>query len=98
MRRRLLFFPSDEDWDEIASALNVLNHHHADNRTDYIQKIRQNKLALRVKLNDLKNNMDISRIPQPTEKDLERLERYKAEYAELMEHFITIISLKHDDR
>ena len=86
-----IFFPSDEDWDEIASALNVLNHHHADNRTDYIQKIRQNKLALRVKLNDLKNNMDISRIPQPTEKDLERLERYKAEYAELMEYFKELV-------
>lgn len=82
-----ILFPSDEDWKEIKAALHTLNHHNADNRTTYIQKIKQNKLALKVKLNDLRNNMDISRIPRPTNKDLERLERYKAEYAELMERF-----------
>lgn len=82
-----ILFPSDEDWKEIKAALHTLNHHNADNRTAYIQKIKQNKLALKVKLNDLRNNMDLSRIPRPTNKDLERLERYKAEYAELMERF-----------
>jgi len=87
-----IFFPSDEDWDEIASALHTLNHHNADNRTDYIQKIKQNKLALRVKLNDLRSNMDISRIPQPTDKDLERFERYKAEYAELLERLDELVN------
>ena len=82
-----ILYPSDEDWMEIKAALHTLNHHNADNRTAYIQKIKQNKLALRVKLNDLRNNMDINRILHPTDKDLERLERYKAEYAELMERF-----------
>lgn len=82
-----IFFPSEEDWNEVKAALHALNHHNADNRTAYIQGIKQNKLALRVKLNDLRSNMDLSRIPQPTAKDLQRLERYKAEYAELMECF-----------
>lgn len=31
-------------------------------------------------LNDLRNNMDIARIPKPSEKDYARLERYKKEY------------------
>ncbi len=77
------FAPSDEEWNEVKTALHVLNHHHADNRIDYIQRIKQHKLALRVKLNDLRNNMDISRIPHPSEKDYHRLERYKSEYADL---------------
>ncbi len=82
-----VYFPSDEDWNEVMAALHTLNHHHTDNRAAYIEQIKQNNLALRVKLNDLRSNMDISRIPQPTDKDLQRLERYKAEYAELMDAF-----------
>jgi hypothetical protein len=31
--------------------------------------------------------MDISRIAEPTEKDMERLERYKLEYKRLMDSF-----------
>lgn len=37
-------------------------------------------MARRVKMNDLKHNMDIHRLPAPTEKDYLRLERYKREY------------------
>ena len=79
-----IFFPSDEDWKEMGEALMVLNHHTAANREEYIQRFRRNQLALRVKLNDMKNNMDISRIPSPTPKDYERLERYKEEYKTLL--------------
>lgn len=91
-----IYFPSDEDWNGIKTALHVLNHHNADNRTAYIQKIKQNKLALRVKLNDLRNNMDIGRIPQPTKKDLERLEKYKAEYDELTERFFELVNKENE--
>ena len=44
-------------------------------------------LALKVKLNDLRSNMDVRRIAEPTEKDMERLERYKKEYERLMNAF-----------
>lgn len=37
-------------------------------------------MARRVKMNDLKHNMDINRLPAPTETDYLRLERYKREY------------------
>lgn len=79
--------PSEEEWDEIATALQLLNHDTAPNREEYLSRICTNKLALKVKLNDLRSNMDIRRIPEPTEKDLERLERYKAEYERLMNAF-----------
>lgn len=77
--------PTEEEWKEIATALLLLNHHTAQNREEYLSRICTNKLALKVKLNDLRNNMDISRIPEPKEKDMERLERYKREYECLMD-------------
>lgn len=75
---------TDEERKEIATALNLLNHHTASSRKEYIKRLSENRLALRVKLNDLENNMDISRIPHPTEKDFERINRYKTEYDFLM--------------
>ena len=76
---------TDDEWNEIATALNLLNHHLSPTREEYIAKIKTNRLAVRVKMHDLENNMDISRIPNPTEKDFARLERYKKEYQELAE-------------
>lgn len=74
-----------EERDEIKTALTLLNHHIAPSREEYISRISSNFLALKVKLNDLRNNMDITRIPEPTEKDYARIERYKKEYDILME-------------
>lgn len=50
-----------------------------------------------MKLNDLRNNLDISRIPQPTSKDLERIERYKAEYGELLNTFYELINKEQEE-
>lgn len=54
-------------------------------------------LPLRVKLNDLRNNLDISRIPQPTTKDLERNERYKVEYGELLNAFYELVNKEQEE-
>lgn len=79
--------PIAEEWNEIAEALRLLNHHTASTREQYIERIGANILALKVKLNDLRSNMDISRIPHPTENDHEKWNRYKQEYEQLMEKF-----------
>ena len=76
---------TDTEREELKNALNLLNHHTATSREEYIARISENRLALKVKINDLKNNMDLSRIPQPTEKDLARIERYKVEYEKLLD-------------
>ena len=76
---------TDEEWAEIKTALTLLNHHTEPSREEYIRRISSNILALKVKLNDLSNNMDITRIPEPTEKDYARIERYKKEYDILIE-------------
>jgi len=75
----------DDEWEMIEKALVALNHHRYPSREEYIENIKKNKLALKVKLNDLKSNMDLSRISSPTEKDLKRRERYGKEYETLLE-------------
>ena len=71
----------------LATALHLLNHHNAPDRESYIRGIAQNELATAIKLHDLSHNMDLSRLPNPTPKDLNRLERYKSEYAYLQDNF-----------
>lgn len=69
--------PRKDDWFELAEALTALNHHLYPSREIYINHIKTNPLATQVKLNDLANNMDLSRIAHPTEEDMERTLRYK---------------------
>lgn len=47
----------------------------------YLRRIRMDSAARAVKIADLKHNMDLSRIPAPTEKDFARLEKYKKSLA-----------------
>ena len=82
---KAIFFPSEDDWKEIADALRVLNHHTAPDREEYIKRFGTNILALHVKLEDMRNNMDISRISNPTAKDHAPLERYKSGYEILIQ-------------
>lgn len=69
---------------ELATALNLLNHHNALDRFTYIEGIASSPLATRVKLNDLRHNMEISRIMDHREADYQRLERYRKEYEYLL--------------
>ena len=63
--------------EEIVEALLSLTHREGEDYMEYVERICQNPLAVRVKYADLQDNMDLSRIPQPTERDLARLEKYK---------------------
>lgn len=50
----------------------------------FIDRILTNKTAIAVKLNDLRDNMDITRLPQITEQDRKRLNKYLKAYRRLM--------------
>lgn len=49
----------------------------------FIARIKTNPLAVKVKLNDLKDNMDITRLNKVTQKDLARLSKYIRAYRQL---------------
>lgn len=58
-------------------ALLLLTHDKDTPYMTYIEAIKKNKIASRVKLADLDQNMNLKRLKIVTEKDLERLEKYK---------------------
>lgn len=62
---------------EIIEALRLLTHNKDEDYLDYIKRIKENPLARKVKIADLKHNSDLSRLNDVTEKDLERLKKYK---------------------
>ena len=51
----------------------------------FIARVKTNPLAVKVKLNDLKDNMDITRLEEVTGKDLARLNKYIRAYRQLKE-------------
>lgn len=49
----------------------------------FINRVKINPLAVKVKLNDLNDNLDIKRMPEILESDLKRLNKYLKAYIEL---------------
>lgn len=65
---------------KILEALDSITRKSNESYKDFILRVKINPIALRVKLADLKDNMNISRINNPTEKDFLRIEKYKKAY------------------
>lgn len=71
--------------DKIVNAVVTLTKEKYEKYEDYLKRVKKNKLARAVKLSDLTNNMDLSRLKQITEVDKKRLEKYKKAYKYLKE-------------
>ncbi len=65
-------FPED-----IVDAVFAMTKQKGESYEGYLTRVKENELARHVKIADLEHNMDISRIPNPTDKDLKRVEKYK---------------------
>lgn len=68
----------------VADAVNFLTHKEGEEYDDYIDRVSQNKLAIDVKLSDIKNNMDFSRLKTVTDKDIKRRNKYTRAAAKLI--------------
>lgn len=62
---------------QVVEAVRLLTRDKATDYMDYIRRLAQNELAVRVKLADLAHNMDMSRLSVIKEKDRKRVEKYK---------------------
>lgn len=62
--------------EEVVAAVVCLTKTEGEEYTDYVERICKDKLAARVKLADLMDNMDLNRLPGLTPKDFQRLEKY----------------------
>lgn len=63
--------------EHILKAVKLLTHKKNEPYFDYIMKIKDNPLARKVKIADLKHNMDLTRIANPSDNDFKRVEKYK---------------------
>ena len=61
----------------IVSSVRILTKTKDTSYDKYLKQVKKDSNAWHVKMADLKHNMDISRIPHPTKKDFERVEKYK---------------------
>ena len=62
--------------EEVIGALKLLTHDLDVPYMDYVRKIKENPVAAKVKLADLKHNSDLTRLDKITEIDLERNKKY----------------------
>lgn len=69
--------------DSVASSVNRLTKKEGQGYDAYISNINNDPIARAVKLADLRDNMDITRLEQITEKDIERLKKYHKAYVYL---------------
>lgn len=67
----------------ILAAVNTLTRRPEESYEEYIERVSQNPLATVVKLADLTENMNLLRIPSPTPKDDQRIQRYQKAYQRL---------------
>lgn len=66
---------------QIVDAIRCLSKTSEDEDYDqFIERIKKNPLAIKVKLFDLTDNMDLRRMPEVHEKDIERLNKYLKAY------------------
>lgn len=68
---------------EILEALESVTKKGEETYDEFIDRVALNYIGKRVKLADLQDNMDLSRIPKPTTKDFERLKKYEKAKAKL---------------
>lgn len=69
--------------ERVISALKLLTHQKGVSYDDYIDNMRGNRDALRVKREDLRDNSDITRLKGVREKDFERMNKYIRSFAKV---------------
>ena len=72
--------------DAVISALDAVTKREGELYDEFIGRIKENPMAVQVKLADLKDNMDLSRLPELTERDLQRVVKYHKAYRFLQQY------------
>lgn len=63
---------------DILDAVDCMTHYDGQDYHEYIKKLSKNPIALKVKIEDLKHNLDITRLTTITKEDEIRVKRYKS--------------------
>lgn len=69
----------------IVEAVLSVTRNNGESYNDFILRSKRNPIGRQVKIHDLEDNMDITRLQSLSEKDLERLNKYLKAYRTLIE-------------
>ena len=70
---------------DTAAALDAISHRDGEAWSDYIDRVAANPVARQVKISDLIDNSNLSRIPHVTMKDVKRQAKYNKALKKLLE-------------
>lgn len=62
---------------EIVDIVKILTKKKTESYKEYIESVKVHPIARNVKIADITHNMDMSRISNPSKRDIKRLEKYK---------------------
>jgi len=62
---------------EILDALECLTRRDGEEYEKFIERVKRNPLAVKIKIADLEDNLDVARLKEVTEADTKRLEKYR---------------------
>jgi len=71
--------------EELAVALESVTRNDGETYTEFIERSKTNAIGRQVKTADLRDNMDLSRIENPTEQDHRRTKKYRSALVRLGE-------------
>ncbi|MGO8670199.1 MAG: hypothetical protein ACLQVD_02360 [Capsulimonadaceae bacterium] len=69
--------------DHIVATVDCLTARDGESYPDFISRVLENQLAIRVKLLDIEDNLDLTRLPEFGVEDAARVEKYHAAYRRL---------------
>lgn len=73
----LLYLKQQGFSDDIIFAIDCLTKRKHESYDDYLKRVCSSDIAIVVKIADMTHNSDITRIPNPTQKDFDRVKKYK---------------------
>lgn len=73
----LLYLEKQLFSDDIIFAIDCLTKRKHESYDDYLKRVCDSDIAVAVKIADMTHNSDITKIPNPTQKDFDRVEKYK---------------------
>jgi len=76
---------------ELARIVDILSRKEGESYDEYIERISKNYKAIKVKLADLEDNMDLNRINNPTQKDYDRVAKYAKAREKLVNKLFNMI-------
>jgi (p)ppGpp synthase/HD superfamily hydrolase len=71
--------------EEVIAALDCVTKREGENYQQFVERVAGNPIAKQVKLADLRDNMDVRRLPGISDRDMERLAKYLKAWKRLTE-------------